>query len=115
MRHDDGREDETDDEPCEECRGCEFNWTLKSGRDDMLRFVEHSHDKRLALLSRSLSGLANVVAAHAHNATDRRRTCARWQDQKRCPRVQKSQRSLMTSCERAYGLTWARQFLPSGF
>jgi hypothetical protein len=44
MRHDDGREHETDDEPCEECPGCEFNWTLKSGRDDVLRFVEHFHD-----------------------------------------------------------------------
>jgi hypothetical protein len=36
--------DETDDEPCQECLVREFNWMLKPGRDDMLRFVEHSHD-----------------------------------------------------------------------
>jgi hypothetical protein len=36
--------DATDDEPWEECLVREFNWTLKPGRDDMLRFVEHSHD-----------------------------------------------------------------------
>jgi hypothetical protein len=34
----------TDDKPWEECLVREFNGTLKPGRDDMLRFVEHSHD-----------------------------------------------------------------------
>lgn len=35
----------TDDEPWAECAVCEYNWTLKPRRDDVLRFVEHSHDK----------------------------------------------------------------------
>ena len=35
---------ETGDEPWEECLVSEFNWTLKPGRDDMLRSVDHSHD-----------------------------------------------------------------------
>jgi hypothetical protein len=35
---------------------------------------------------------------------------ARWQDQKRVRAFEKSQHSLMTSCECAYGLTLGRQF-----
>lgn len=64
----------------------------------------------LALLSKSLFGLANVVAALAHKASSRVLTGARRRDQKRGPRVQKSQHSLMTSCECAYGLALGRQF-----
>jgi hypothetical protein len=99
--------DETDDEPWEECPVCEYNWTLKPGRDDMLRFVEHSHDKsykgrimpvqcegsyhtpeeaRDPILVRA----GECRCAPAHNAAARLVTCARWRDQKRGPRVSKN-------------------------
>jgi hypothetical protein len=46
--------DAPDDEPWE-CLVCEFDWTLKPGRDGMLRFVEHSHDNGWHCSARSLS------------------------------------------------------------